>query len=915
MLVTYILFVIIILCTATYVGLNIAQKVENNNTLYILFWIIYIIVLLGIFNVVLLANFWDAIQHKTGPPGPRGPMGEQGETGNKGMCGTSCRFKQGILFIHEMLDKKMIEFTGESIFTTQTYMNYDQVESTRKIINPNFNKFILEKVNQMMNSKQYKITAPVKGTNNLNNYLKQIWEKWIDLLKDAGATKDNFFFKKFQDDTLWLEGNEEMKKKNPFPEMEKYDVYVWGQVRQFKPLKIEICSNSQKSNYFPQEYKKPLQTIITNRYEWIYNDHNEITFTGAPLKNDHISIWRALKHTYENEVYYPVGDVIFSSRDVTRYGENGLKDINGNDDAARFRRTGNTLYQIVPKLPIPEVQFIGYSRYGYNKKFYLQNMDISYVGNAGIPNDYINLIRFNPYLRLPTESNSKIGHNSGTYYYLFSGGGFGGKRTAQNSSNNNLFDINWKLYKWGIDFLKKDKGWDDEVSSFIFRSQADKGYFGGPEKYTILVTGDIRAPIDYELIYKNDTTRGSWKYSLWKPIPPSGYVALGHVANKGFGKPPTGQNAPIRCVPKKCVFANDNLLKKTPDGRNEVYCVWKSTDIQGARTSRYYSYNRGPTGAPTHDNSYNLFKGYVNPIDGEKKDPLYRLNPKCLSNINIDSTKDTREQIINHSADIVKKLEIENEDLGFGWYGFPEREAKYSIFSFLGLMPESIITNAYSRRKYYMVHSQRQKIMKYTDPKIYNKIISTNSYLILIYNPRTLDYDRALGISGDTNVNVVLASNADIRQLWEIEYENEKKGTFRIKSKETGKYLRHDVTKNLREATIETQTNRPDNSHTLFYNNKSAFGTSLKIMKDRNKTTKDEFEEVKKDGKTKLLNKGINNKPYPTRCIEQTAGRNKGNNGKPELVDEDCIKGEKDNYFVKNSTPGVKINGVHDPPA
>ena len=98
MLVTYILFVIIIICITTYVGLNIAQKVENNNTLYILFWIIYIIVLLGIFNIVLLANFWDTIQHKTGPPGPRGPMGEQGETGNKGTCGTSCRFKQGILF-------------------------------------------------------------------------------------------------------------------------------------------------------------------------------------------------------------------------------------------------------------------------------------------------------------------------------------------------------------------------------------------------------------------------------------------------------------------------------------------------------------------------------------------------------------------------------------------------------------------------------------------------------------------------------------------------------------------------------------------------------------------------------------------------------------------------------------------------
>ena len=914
MLITYILFVIIVISIATYVGLSLAQTVENNNISYILFWVIYIIVLLGIFNVVLLANFWDTIQHKTGPPGPRGPMGEEGDIGPKGVCGNDCRYKQGILFIHKMLDNKIKNITGSSIFFTETYTKYDQTEGQRQIINPQFNNFILEKINQMMNSKQYKITAPIKGTNNLNNYLLQIWEKWIDLLKNAGATKDNFFFKKFADDTLWIEGDENMKKRNPFPEMEKYDVYVWGQVREFKPLNIEICSNSQKSNYFPQEYKKPLQTITTNCYKWIYNDLNEITYTGRPLNNDHISIWRPLKHTYENEIYYPVGDVIFSSKDVSRYGENGLRDRNGNDYGVRKRRTGITNYNLLPKLPVPLVQFIGYKSNGYNIKKYLQNMDIDGVTKINIPNDYLNKIIFNPVRYLPQQHNLSKSHHTGTYYYLFEGGGFGGKRTAQNSSNNNIFDINWKRYKWGIDFLKKDKGWDDEISSFIFRSVSDKGYFGGPEKKTILVTGDVRAPIDYQLIYRNNTTAGTWKYSLWKPIPPTGYVALGHVANKGYGKPATGQNAPIRCVPKKCTFANDNILKKTPDRRTEINCVWNSRDIPRAGRCKYYSYNRGPRGEPTHDNSYNLFKGYVNPIAGARKDPLYRLNPRCLSNINIDSTKDTREQIINNSSNIMKNLEQENEDLGFGWFGFPERKAKYSIFSFLGVMPESIITNAYSRRKYYMIHSQRQKIMKYTDPKIYNKIISTNSYLILVYNPRGLTFDRALGISGSDKVMVVKASNADIRQLWEIEYEDEKKGTFRIKSKETGKYLHHDRTQNLREAPIEKQTSTPDNSHTLFYNNKSAFGTSLKIMKDRNKTTKDDFEQVKKDGKTKLLNKGINNRTYPTICIEKTNGRNNPIKGK-ELVDKDCIKGEKDNYFVKDRNSGVRINGVYNPPA
>ena len=176
----------------------------------------------------------------------------------------------------------------------------------------------------------------------------------------------------------------------------------------------------------------------------------------------------------------------------------------------------------------------------------------------------------------------------------------------------------------------------------------------GPEKKTILVTGDIRAPIDYELIYKNEKNKkGTWKYSLWKPIAPQDIFALGHIANKGYNKPPVGQEAPIRYVPEKYIF-KWLYFKKTPDGKKEINCVWDNKDIPKASKCKYYCYNRGPTGEPTHDNSYNLFKGYVNPIDGVKKDPLYRLNPKCMSNVQIDSTLDTTQDIINNSSDIVK---------------------------------------------------------------------------------------------------------------------------------------------------------------------------------------------------------------------------------------------------------------------
>ena len=133
--------------------------------------------------------------------------------------------------------------------------------------------------------------------------------------------------------------------------MQKYDVYVWGQVREFKPLTIEICNNSRQSNYFPQEYKNhyrqsllidmngyimiimklPIQKA-TKKWPYFYLE----TFKTYFWKWNILSSWRCY----------------FSSKDRTRYGENGLKDKNGNDYSPRIRRTGNTVYKILPKLPI-----------------------------------------------------------------------------------------------------------------------------------------------------------------------------------------------------------------------------------------------------------------------------------------------------------------------------------------------------------------------------------------------------------------------------------------------------------------------------------------------------------------------------------------------------------------------------------
>ena len=59
-------------------------------------------------------------------------------------------------------------------------------------------------------------------------------------------------------------------------------------------------------------------------------------------------------------------------------------------------------------------------------------------------------------------------------------------------------------------------------------------------------SGDaLRPPLDYELVWTDTGSGSSRDGSMWRPIPPSGYVALGLVCNNGYDKPALEI---IRCV-------------------------------------------------------------------------------------------------------------------------------------------------------------------------------------------------------------------------------------------------------------------------------------------------------------------------------------------------------------------------------
>lgn len=251
----------------------------------------------------------------------------------------------------------------------------------------------------------------------------------------------------------------------------------------------------------------------------------------------------------------------------------------------------------------------------------------------------------------------------------------------------------------------------------------------GPDRMSILVAGDVKPPIDYiKVLYIGGDREGY----IWRPIPPDGYIALGDVVNANLYNKPSKDI--IRCVPIDCV---EEVSYKAPEfGKMSSMGIWNQNDdwdnyIWSMKNNKY----------TMEDNGYHLMRVFK--YKPRREVPkFYRIKPSCVKDaVNVDT----------------KDLESEFADLGLGWFGKPEKTgAKYSIFAFLGLTPEGIITNQITGHKYYIVHYGGEDI---------------NKYVILDSNIETGKWDKGLQVSGNkksNEVKIVSVSRADPRQLWSI---------------------------------------------------------------------------------------------------------------------------------------------------
>lgn len=267
--------------------------------------------------------------------------------------------------------------------------------------------------------------------------------------------------------------------------------------------------------------------------------------------------------------------------------------------------------------------------------------------------------------------------------------------------------------------------------------QYDNGQIG-PDIRSILVAGDVVDPISNE----DRWIGGGNKIVAASPICPEGYINMGDIINhRTDGSNDDLAKYKIKCIPADCVEDNGR--------RNQAARVWR-------QRFSIRALNQWDWGNPdaNGDNGYNAFRW-----SGK---PFYRIKPQCLAPPATPSTKEP---------------EDENISLGIGWNGHPYKtDPRYSIFTFLGLVPEGMIVHQATGRRFYIIHYGGEDV---------------NKYIVLDYNQERDKFDFALQVD-DARANPRVytrdISRKDERQQWQIMLQNDKK-ILTLKNYMNARYL------------------------------------------------------------------------------------------------------------------------------
>ena len=505
--------------------------------LNLLIFMIFMTTIIAILvNVFAIKKTFYSIGNK----GEIGIRGEQGKKGSSGYCNTKCGQKICYLnvvdYANEIFQKEIEGLKAKD----KDILADINLEEKPKITN----RDLLKKLQKICISDEYYNILTKKHDKKptefkLIEYIKEIVKEWIILIignSDFGNSQNNFnkrgiiflttpALEMDALNSIHIKLNNNEVKRSVLKEMQKYDIFRWGESDIIKKKKIYLKSNTLSH---PKPNESRLYSIKSNNYDPVYN---------AAAKQD---IWDTFNCPYD------------------QMGTN-MDNPDGLDKCVYIEKNGYTK---------------AYHNTWKNTEFFK-------------PQE-LSLYNAQTY---ETENNQKFypvgsvwrGKNS-----------YDRKEGSVNSPNSNT--------KCG-----------DGHGAGKNLQHSNKG----PEKETILVSGDVVSPESFEKIWDSKQKCPECQLNhiqVFRPIAPEGYTCIGDVAipwteNEELQKE-TLENLNIKCLPNDCL-EEMNIGPK----------VWNNKNF------RY--------------NKYNSYRNYVS------KAP-YKTNKQLGTSFWDAGNSDSREEIINN---------------------------------------------------------------------------------------------------------------------------------------------------------------------------------------------------------------------------------------------------------------------------
>lgn len=288
----------------------------------------------------------------------------------------------------------------------------------------------------------------------------------------------------------------------------------------------------------------------------------------------------------------------------------------------------------------------------------------------------------------------------------------------------------------------------------------------GPNRETILVGGDVRGPIKYELLWDSSDVGSNKNFYVWRPIGPKtnagNYIALGDVITDSASPPPTGAGSPIRCV-------NIRHLDVVIHNRNILWSSEGTGSIRYTNLLGFVPHMGMTTTVPGNStNGYNLFRGVKGNIN---------MIPSSDVNAQFYSIKNTAIDPFGIPGDSGSAKEVISDKIsdGLGYQKTEKLDAKYSIQPFLRLKNEGLLYHRNSERSFY-IKSAGDNI--------------SNSYLIMVGNKAFDDFLSSRCLSApDAYLITELCLPTNRKQYFRLDFTGYEKDQCRVIHKSSGKYL------------------------------------------------------------------------------------------------------------------------------